>query len=109
MENMIQVSLGIPMHVHQKEIIAGFWNDDFSNDSIEVNLINVLLSICRYHVCKIRNTVKYGKKQITDMQNLKLLRFDLETHLNLLILSESVSAKSKDIIHDILKYIEMKI
>ena len=99
-EKVILDSFGHIVEVNLKEVISGYWNQNNTHSPIEVDLINVQLGICKYHIWKIRNSIKYGNEEITYFQRLKVLKFDLETHLHILLSSVNIS---RDIKHNVQK------
>ena len=107
MENIFRSTFGRIFLISLKMAISGYWNPDQSHSRIEVSLINALLGICRYHIWKIRNSVKYGNDQISYIQRLKFLKFDMESHLNILLLSVNMCKKSKETLTTILGQIRI--
>ena len=86
-EEIIQNSFGHPIKINYNESISGFWNTNAIHTKIQLCLINVLLGICRYHIWKIRNSIKYGNENINFIQRRRILKFDLKTHIHILISS----------------------
>ena len=91
LEEVIMNSFNFVINIQFKEVISGYWNPNNFHSTSETNLINVLLSICRYHIWKIRNCIKYGNETVSFVQSVKRLKFDLINHANLLLSSSSTS------------------
>ena len=64
-----------------KEALLGFWKDGVSNDSL---ILNTITGIVRFHLWKIRNRIKYGHEEVSDIQSIKILKWELLNHLDLL-------------------------
>ena len=88
-----------------KESIAGLW--DLHTDKISDNilLINTLLSITRYHIWKIRCSVKYGDEDTNYTKSTRILKHSLVQHMTLLMSSSTTDANHKLLIDDLLQVI----
>ena len=95
-DKIILESFGCVINININEAISGYWNPGNVHSPIDVSLINVLLGICRYHIWKIRNSIKYGNEKINFVQRVKILKFDLKTHVHILLASVNVSKDIKD-------------
>ena len=107
MENIVQAAFGHIIHITLKEVISGYWNLDQFHSPSEVSMINVILSICRYHIWKIRNSIKYGSEQMNYTRRLRLLKYDLKSHLQILLTSGNTSDEIKVCVNSILNKVEL--
>ena len=85
--------------------MLGFWNIDNTQNHNDALLVNALLSIGRYHIWKIRNCIKYGEENISPFQSTKRLKADLESHLQILVLSKDTSYEIKEKVSSIMDVI----
>ena len=72
-------------HVSKINSVLGIWQDgnhDFDLKTLE--FINVIFSITRFHIWKVRCSIRYGNEQITLLQSMKQLKYSLSSHLYLL-------------------------
>ena len=83
--------------------MLGFGSVTATHSLIDVKIINVIMGICRYHIWKMRNNIKYGNAEDTGFtKSVKILKISLESHFQVLILSsntdENIKAKLKNVL-----------
>ena len=72
-------------HVSRVNSILGIWQDGNNEyDRKTLEFINVILSITRFHIWKVRCSIKYGREQISFLQSMRQLKYSLLSHLFLL-------------------------
>ena len=83
-EDIIKEVINQSFKIDIKTMMLGF--ADASYPQNDVLIINMLLSICRYHVWKMRNNIKYGNEDDIGFVKCKnILNYDLQSHLKLII------------------------
>ena len=65
---------------------TGFWQDGISNDIL---LINVICSIVRFHLWKVRCKIRHGEEDIDFNRSIRLLMISLHNHMDNLLSSKS--------------------
>ena len=108
METVIQMSFSNIYMTDSNSILLGFWKVENSTDPTDLLIMNALIGICRYHIWKIRNCIKYGNENINMSQSIKRLKIDLESHLKILLLSLNICPTVKDklgTVHNSLKQV----
>ena len=100
MEKLIQKALLPLFTISKVEAICGYFIFDLNNDTAE--LINCLLSICRYKIWLIRNTIKYDEKQIDFTECYLGLRHYIADHMQILIESKSTKKEVKQKVSKVL-------
>ena len=63
------------------EAISGTWKDGVTNENL---MLNMVFGIIRFHIWKIRNRIKYDNEQISSSQSIRILKWELLNHLELL-------------------------
>ena len=73
------------LHMNKMNSILGIWQDA-NNDYNRKTLlfINTIFSIVRFHIWKVRCSIKYGNEIIPLQRSLCLLKYSLSSHLYLL-------------------------
>ena len=102
-ENIVKELLGETYKIDTLEIMLGFWSVTATHSLIDVKINNVIMGICRYHIWKMRNNIKYGNAEDTGFtKSVKILKISLESHFQVLILSsntdENIKAKLKNVL-----------
>ena len=69
------------------EALSGSWRDGVSNKNL---VLNMVYGIIRFHIWKIRNRIKYDGETITTPQSIRILKWELLNHLELLELDKKV-------------------
>ena len=88
-------------------IILGVFKVQDMQSHINLNIINVLLGICRYHLWKIRNNMKYGNQvDVGYNQSIKMLKYDLQYHIRILISSDNTEKEVKSVCQSIMVILE---
>ena len=72
--------------VNKENAITGYRPSEVNKN---VFLINVILSITRFHLWKIRNRIRYNKEELDFKQSYEILKWRWKNHLSLLKSSES--------------------
>ena len=89
-------------------IMLGVWSINGFHSLIEIKLINVLLGICRYHIWKMRNNIKYGREDdISFIRCVKILKSNIENHLQVLLLSCNTDHEMKEKLKDCLSTVKI--
>ena len=89
--------------IDDKVVILGFLVDKDTKNWVNFEIANMLLSICRYHIWKMRNNVKYGEKDdVGYTLSAKFLRYDIESHIQVLSLSGSTNDDVKHILSKVM-------
>ena len=73
---------------------TGFWQTEVNE---EILILNMICSITRFHIWKVRCKVKYGKEVIDFHANIRILRCDLQNHLVNLMSSNTNKATIQSI------------
>ena len=82
---ILNISLSDGFHVNKMISILGIWQDANNDyDQKTLKFINTILSITRFHIWKVRCSIKYGQEQISMIRNMSQLKYSLSTHLFLL-------------------------
>ena len=85
------------------EILCGVFPDDPQND--DALMINMVLSITRYHLYLMRNITKNEDKQISFTECYIRLRFYITSHVRLLTISKHTSIDVKCKLEELLNHI----
>ena len=107
LEKIIKKCLIETYHIDIIGIMLGVWSVNDAHSLIEVKLINVLLGICRFHIWKMRNNIKYGEEDdIGFIRCIKILKSNIESHLQVLILSSNTDHEIKEKVKDVLSNVK---
>ena len=88
-EDIIKEVINQSFKIDIRTIMLGFVDTSYPQN--DVLIINMLLSICRYHVWKMRNNIKYGNEDDIGFVKCKnILKYDLLSHLKLIIHSSQM-------------------
>ena len=87
--------LGQPVQLYQ--VFLGAFTDE-GTTSMRTYMVNVILSITRYHLWKVRNSIKYDNDTINFITSKHRLKWDIIQHLKIL---DSVSEQNKTNIPEI--------
>ena len=74
--------LGEPFAITKNLSLSGEWQNTPTENSI---ILNVIISITRFHIWKIRNLIKYGEEKVSPISNIKRLKWSLGQHFFLLV------------------------
>ena len=89
LERIIQMVFGRFYKIDLVATIFGFWSVNDTQSPSDIEIINVLMGICRYHIWKIRNCIKYENEKISITQSVSRLKIELNLHLQTLLFSHS--------------------
>ena len=107
MERVISHILDDRYKIDSMAIILGVFKVQDMQSHINLNIINVLLGICRYHLWKIRNNMKYGNQvDVGYNQSIKMLKYDLQYHIRILISSDNTEKEVKSVCQSIMVILE---
>ena len=81
LESIIQACFGPSYKLDLITIMLGLWNIDANRNELDITIINALLSMCRYHIWKVRCCIKYGHENIPQIQSVKRFQIDSKSHL----------------------------
>ena len=95
LETVIHMSFGYFYKIDLFEIMLGFLSAEDVQSPSDILIINVLIGICRYHIWKKRNCIRYGAENISFNQSVKSLKIDLETHFQTLLFSDGTCQTTK--------------
>ena len=70
--------------------LSGIWQTNIVKDKHILLIINVILSITRFHIWKIRCCIKYDDKNIELIENVNKLKWSLIDHTKLLISNKKI-------------------
>ena len=101
-EKVIQHTFG-NFTLSKLEILCGVFPDDPQND--DALMINMVLSITRYHLYLMRNITKNEDKQISFTECYIRLRFYITSHVRLLTISKHTSIDVKCKLEELLNHI----
>ena len=86
-EEIIKKWLGFSYTMGKIQSLAGVWETKSNTISAEVLIINVLASISRYHLWKVRSSIRYGNESISFTGSARMLKWSLVQHMKLLKLT----------------------
>ena len=93
-ENLIKSSLLHSFTLTRLEAICGYFVFELDNDS--VSIINMLLSLVRYHIWLSRNAARFDNKNISFIESYLRLRYTITDHIQLLLQSKTTKKDIKD-------------
>ena len=103
---VIQNSFEYQHMIDLPAIMLGIWKIDYLQDPNNLLIINTFLGICRFRIWKVRNCIKYGNDNISSAQCLRLLKVDLKTHFETLLLSNNTNNNVKEQLQSTLVFID---
>ena len=89
-EQIINTWAGIHIHMNNIYSLSGIWQTNIVKDKHILLIINVILSITRFHIWKIRCCIKYDDKNIELIENVNKLKWSLIDHTKLLISNKKI-------------------
>ena len=93
-KDILSISLEENIQVDIQKSFIGIRQDATHNyDNKTLKLINVILSITRFHIWKVRCSIKYGKEQVPLQKSKRQLKYSLSSHLFLLKRSSDTTIK----------------
>ena len=96
-ENIVKVFLDETYTLDTLEVMLGYWNISENHFSTDIKIVNVIMGICRYHIWKMRNNIKYGNAEdIGYTRSVMFLKLSIESHFQLLTLSSTIKENIKD-------------
>ena len=96
-EKIVKKLVGESFKINTLEVLLGIWSVVDTRSLTDVKIINVIMGMCRYHIWKMRNNIRYGNEdEIGFTKSVKLLKISLESHLQLLILSSKPDEETKE-------------
>lgn len=101
-ESIIYSVFGTSYVIDLTAITLGFWGRNGTHNMSDTTIVNVLMSIARYHIWKVRNCIKYGNENISVFQSIKRVKIDLDVHLKTLNASRSTCLSLKGKIESVL-------
>ena len=81
-ENLISYVEQNRLTISSQHALTGFWREEARD---ELLLKNVVISITRYHLWKIRNSIKYDAKLIDFVGSSRILKLSLMSHCGVLL------------------------
>ena len=104
-QHLLRNVFGDKISITSLEATTGYWQTEINNDTLIMNLIN---SITRFHLWKVRNRVKYENERIQFSGNIRVLKYSLLQHISLLKSSESSNKPIIDIVYKLEREIRDK-
>ena len=93
-KEILSLTLKENFHVDILKSLIGIRQDATHNyDNTTLKLINVVLSITRFHIWKVRCSIKYGNEQVPLQKSKIQLKYSLSSHLFLLKRSSDTTIK----------------
>ena len=72
-------------HINKMNSVLGVWQDANNDYDLKtLKFVNAILSITRFHIWKVRCSIKYGKENISLLRSISQLKYSLSSHLYLL-------------------------
>ena len=103
MEGIIQALIDESYKIDNIAVMIGIWTSQNVQSQVDIKIANVLLGICRYHIWKMRNNIKYGNADdVGFIKSVTILKHDLESHLLVLLLSNSTKEEVKEKVRHVL-------
>ena len=68
--------------IEMQQALTGFWQEGIGDETL---LNNMVISITRYHLWKVRNSIKYDNKSIDLIGSSRILKSSLINHVDTLI------------------------
>ena len=103
LEQLIKKSLLPSFTLNKLEAICGYFVFELDND--EASIINMLLSMVRYHIWLARNATRYEDKIINFIECYVRLRYYIADHIQILIQSKytkkDIKQKLSNILNDV--------
>ena len=93
MEQLIKTSLLPTFTLNKLEAICGYFVLELNDD--EVSIINMLLSMVRYHIWLARNSTRYENKKINFTECYVRFRYYMVDHIQTLIGSKYTKTNVK--------------
>ena len=100
---VIQDTFDASFSISKLEVLSGTFPDDLDNKNCFI--INMILSMTRYHLYLMRNITKKEEKYISFTECYTRLRYYIKSHIKLLLMSDSTSQEVKDKLGDVLTHL----
>ena len=105
LEQLIRKSLLPSFTLNKLEAACGYFIFDLNND--EALIINMLLSMTRYHIWLVRNAARYQENKMSFTECYVRLRHYIADHMNILIKSKSTKKELKPKISQIINDLDI--
>ena len=104
LEKAIQKVIGPHFIISRLEILAGFFNGNFNEN--ERQIVNVLITMCRYQIWLNRNAAKYQSKFLTFGESYLKLKYYICNHIETLQLSKSTKPDMMPLLENLFEAIQ---
>ena len=102
-EQVIRRSFGDQYLLGKFQKLCGVFEENLQNDDLFI--INMVMGMTRYHIYLMRNYTKNEGKQVNFTESYIKLRFYINGHIKILLLSKAVKRDVKDKLNVLLVHI----